>query len=371
MKRAPKILITCGEESGDLHASRLAAEIRKTIPGASILALGGDHLARAGAEILHHVGDYAIMGFSGVIANFHRFASLERRLKKVLDDGVDLFIPVDYPGLNLRLATHARKSGVPVLYYIGPQIWAWGERRVHKLAKCVNRMAVILPFEQPIYEHHGIPAEFVGHPFVEDHSLPEPRSQDERSGVGLLPGSRVQEVQRILPILLRAATLIKATNPNKRFIIGRSMSVPVSTYQEIISRSGLDVDLVDDTIALMQNAELLLVASGTATLQSALLETPLIIVYRVSLLNYLIARRLVKIKNVGLVNILLEEEVCPEFIQRAATPERIAEEAGRILGSDGAREDMVGRFKELRERLTGGGGSRRVAEMSLQLINHT
>jgi len=369
MRETPTILITCGEASGDLHAARLAKELLRKFPNAKILAFGGQRLAEAGAIVLYHIEDYAIIGFSGVVTKLPRLVKLERGLKKILDDGVDLFIPVDYPGLNLRLASYAKKSGVSVLYYISPQVWAWGRGRTRKLAKAVDRMAVILPFEEAFFREHGVPAEFVGHPLVEDHTLPEPRPQSERSGIGLLPGSRTSEVRRILPILLLAAAEIGRRDPNVRFSIGRSPSVPRRIYEKIVSRYGVEVDIEGKTHDIMAASRLLLVASGTATLEAALCETPLIIVYRMSALNFLIARKLVTISTIGLVNIILDEKVCPEFIQAGASPKPIAEAALALLGDNGRRDEMVARFKSLRAMLAGRGGCRRVAEMSERLLD--
>jgi lipid-A-disaccharide synthase len=369
MKKSPTILITCGETSGDLHAARLVTELKRKIPDANIIALGGDRVARAGARLLYHVDDYAIIGVSGVLTNLHRFARLERGLKQALANGVDLYIPVDYPGLNLRLASHAKKLGVPVLYYISPQIWAWGEGRLQKMVESVDFVAVILPFEEEIYRERGIPVEFVGHPFVEDHTLPDPRDQGQRTGIGLLPGSRSSEVRRILPILLETASHIQRERPDERFVVGMSRSVPRATYEKIVARHSLEVELASDSLEVMASSRLLLVASGTATLQGALFATPLIIVYRVNLFNYLIARRLVKIDHIGLVNIILGEEICPEFVQVEAKPQSIAEEAISLLKDTKARDSMVSKFGSLRRMLAGPGGTRRVAEISEQLLN--
>jgi lipid-A-disaccharide synthase len=256
-----------------------------------------------------------------------------------------------------------------VLYYISPQVWAWGRGRTRKLAEAVDRMAVILPFEEAFFREHGVPAEFVGHPLVEDHALPEPRPQSERSGIGLLPGSRTSEVRRILPILLLAAAEIRRQDPDVRFSIGRSPSVPRRIYEKIVSRYGVEVDIERKTHDIMAGSRLLLVASGTATLEAALCETPLIIVYRMSALNFLIARNLVTISTIGLVNIILDEKICPEFVQAGASPKPIAEAALGLLGDSGRRNEMVARFKGLRAMLAGRGGCRRVAEMSERLLD--
>lgn len=371
MRLKPTILISCGEASGDMHAAKLVAELYNKYPEANVIALGGEHVARSGAELLYDIGDYAIIGFSGIVTKFPRLVRLERGLKKALNNGVDLFIPVDYPGMNLRLAAHAKRRGIPVLYYISPQVWAWGTGRIRRLSENVDYMAVILPFEESFFRERGIPAEFVGHPLVEDHHLPDPVDQSARSGVGLLPGSRTSEVRRILPVLLSAAEEIRKTDPTIRFSVGRSPSVERRIYKKIVSRHSVEVDIEEAAQDVLARSKLLLVASGTATLEGALCETPLVIVYRMSMLNYFIARRLVKIRNVGLVNIILGEEVCPEFIQSEAQPQPIAKTAVRLLNDTRAREGMIDNFRRLRTILAAKGGCRRVAAMTEKLLDHS
>jgi lipid-A-disaccharide synthase len=368
MKSDPKILLSSGETSGDIHAAQLIRRLRERIPNAHIQALGGDRCADAGAELLFHYHDYAILGFTGVVVNLPKLLKLERALKARLRDGVDLFIAVDYPGLNLRLAAYAKKTDVPVLYYISPQVWAWGAGRIKKLAKSVDAMAVILPFEEDIYRRRGIPVEYVGHPFVEDHALPEPLSQNERVGVGVLPGSRAQEVERILPVMLRTAGIMSAARSDLKFTVGRSPTVPEWVYRTIVAREGVAVAFDDDAVEVMRRSRLLLVASGTATLQGALMETPLVIVYKVSAFNFFLASRLVKLQNIGLVNVILGEEVCPEFIQGNATPSRIASAGLELYEDERSRDRMCGRFKQLRGMLSGGGGCNRVAQLAAELM---
>ena len=370
MPPGPTILICSGEMSGDIHAAHLIDKLKQRMPGARVLAFGGDNCREAGAELLYHYHDYAVLGFSGVLANLPRFIRLERSLKARLRDGIDLFIPVDYPGLNLRLAGYARGRGVPVLYYISPQVWAWGAGRLDKMTRAVDMMAVILPFEEELYRRRGIPVEFVGHPFLVDHEMPDPLPAGERDGVGLLPGSRVQEVQRILPLLLETARRVGDAQAGIRFTIARSHAVPEALYRSILHSAGggIDVSVVDNAVAVMRRSRLLLVASGTATLQGALMETPLVIVYKVSAVNYLVAKRLVKIPNIGLVNVVLGDAVCPEFVQGAAKPQRIAPVALELLAEGEARANMLGRFQELRRTLSGGGGCSRVAEIAQELL---
>ena len=369
MNRAPTIVLSSGELSGDVHAAHVVRRLRDRFPGARVRAFGGDECARAGAELLFHYRDYAILGFTGVVAELPRLWRLERAMRRQIAGGADLFIPVDYPGLNMRLAAYARSRGVPVLYYIGPQVWAWGAGRIEKLARAVDRMAVILPFEVELYARRGIPVEFVGHPFVVDHELPNPLPQDAREGLGLLPGSRVQEVRRILPILLEAAK--RMGEKHRDFgpaVVGRSPAVPRGLYESMVTESGVETLIDEDALGVMRRSRLLLVASGTATLQGALMETPLVIVYKVSALNYELARRLVKIPRIGLVNVIMGEEVCPEFVQRAAEPGAIASAALSLLEDPEQSGRMVERFRGLRRMLGGGGGCARVAEIAAELL---
>jgi lipid-A-disaccharide synthase len=367
MSTGETIVICSGETSGDLHAAQLVRSLRRRLPAARLLAMGGDSCAEAGAELLFHFRDYAILGFTGVLANLPKLWKLERSLKRRIETA-RLFIAVDYPGLNLRLAAHARAHGVPVLYYISPQLWAWGAGRMTKIAENVDRMAVILPFEEQLYREHGVEAEFVGHPFVVDHELPAPLPQSRRDGVGLLPGSREQEVRRILPVLLAAATELSNAAPGVRFAVGRSPMVDVAVYERMLAGCSLEVGVDEDALEVMRNSRVLLVASGTATLQGALMETPLVIVYRVSALNYLLARRLVRIANIGLVNVVLGERVAPEFIQDEATGPAIARAARTLLEDGTARAQMLARFRTLRGLLSGGGGCDRVADIAAELM---
>jgi len=364
MSTTRTIVMVCGETSGDMHAATLVQRLRERMQDVRILAMGGERCREAGAEVRFDYHDYAILGFTGVLANLFRLWKLERALKRLINEA-DLFIAVDYPGLNLRLAAYAKRRGVPVLYYISPQVWAWGEGRVEKIKHTVDRLAVILPFEEDWFRERGMEVEYVGHPFVVDHPLPPPPAEEARSGVGVLPGSRVQEVERILPAMLEAARHLGASPVR----IARGATVAAEIYRRILDKSGVEAEFDDDPVAVMGGSRVALVASGTATLQTALMGTPLVVVYRVNALNYALARRVIKIDCIGLVNVALGERVAPELIQGDATPERIAEEAGRLLSDERLRRGMRERFVGLRERLSGGEGCRRVADIAAELLS--
>ena len=237
------------------------------------------------------------------------------------------------------------------------------------MARTVDRMAVILPFEQRLYEERGISAEFVGHPLVVDHLLDDPLPQESRVGVGLLPGSREQEVRRILPVLLDAAAWIRDSGANEMFVVARSPGVSRGLYERLVERCDVEVVVSEDPAAVMRSSRVLLVASGTATLQGALAETPIVIVYKASPLNYLVAQKLLTIDNIGLINVILGDRVAPEFIQGQATPGAIAECALGLLLDESRREEMLSKFRSARGMLSGGGGCERVAELAAELIS--
>lgn len=350
-----------------MHAAHVVAALYEQLPGVHITGMAGAHCESAGMDVRFQYRDYAVIGFTGILAALPRFHRLERRMRKLIDEA-DLFIAVDYPGLNLRLCDYARARGKRVLYYIAPQVWAWGAGRVSRMRRSVDFVAVVLPFETRIYRDAGIQAEFVGHPFVTDHELPAPLTESERDGIALLPGSRAGEVTALLPLFLDAATRLHQQHPGLRVTLGRSPVVSPSIYDELVGRSGLDVATADGATPVLARARVALVASGTATLESALLETPLVVAYRTHPLNYALARRLVRIPDVGLVNVLLGERVAPELVQGAATPDALAQAVHQLLVDSDRRREMLRRFRVLRGALAKGEGSVRVARIASELL---
>ncbi len=368
------ILLTCGETSGEHHASLLVREIRRRDPGCRVLALGGAELAAAGAEIVFPLEKYAVMGFGEVIAKLPSFVALERSLGRLVSGGgIDVFIPVDYPGLNLRLARGARRRRVPVLYYISPQVWAWGGWRVRGMRRSVDLMAVILPFEEELYRRAGIPVVFAGHPMLDEIAAPaEPKSApagpEERCTVMLFPGSRLQEFRRIYPVFVEAARILHGRFPGARFLVGLAPMIPdaeAPVGQEMRSYLGVARDGVE---ALSRSA-LALAVSGTVTLQTALSGTPMVVCYRTSSLNYRLGKLLVRVPRIAMPNVLAGHSLVPELIQNDATPRRIADAAARILGDGAAYRRISSALLGLRDRLVGDGGVPRLAEIALRMAN--
>jgi lipid-A-disaccharide synthase len=365
---APRRIVLCaGELSGDMHAAHVVAALRRLVPGVVVTGMAGEHCARAGMDVRFEYRDYALIGFTGILAGLPRFYRLEKDMRALIDDA-ELFVAVDYPGLNLRLCDYARARGKRVLYYIAPQVWAWGAGRVRRMQRSVDRVAVVLPFETDIYRDAGISVEFVGHPFLTDHELPEPPPESAREGVALLAGSRAGEVRAMLPRFLDAAARLHAERPGLRVLGSRSPVVERSLYDDIARRFAVPVEWSDGATGVLCRARAAMVASGTATLQAALLETPLVVAFRTGALNYAMARRVVTIPHIGLVNVLLGGQVAPELVQHAATPRALAEAIGRLLDDEAYRRGTIEKFRALRGQLARGEGSARVAAMAAELL---
>lgn len=324
---SPRIFLSAGEPSGDLHGARLAESLRRRWPDAELYGLGGDRMAAAGVELIAHVDQLAVMGFVEVLRHLPYFIELMDRVKALLRDRrPDIVIPIDYPGFNLRLARHARGAGLPVLYYIAPQVWAWHRSRMRQLAENTDRLAVILPFEEELFREAGANAVFVGHPLADQPAPVENRVRfaatlgldPDRPALALFPGSRAQEVDRQLATFVGAAAEVRRARPDVQPVIASSGAVPAAAYET----AGLPH--TDDGWTLLHHATAALVKSGTSTLQAALAGTPLVVTYRVHPLTYFMARQLVRVPHVGLVNLVAGERVAPELLQDDATPQRLA-----------------------------------------------
>jgi len=365
------VLILTGEPSGDRAGGGLARALRRQHPDLRILAVGGRELAAAGAEILEDIANLSAMGFVEVLRQIPRLDRLERRLHRVIErERPDVVVPIDYPGFHLRIARWTKGRGPRVVYYIGPQVWAWGRGRLPKIASAVDRMLVVFPFEVDLYREAGVPVDYVGHPLVEslDDAPPPGVLRGElgaTNGVpvlGLLPGSRVQEVRRLLPVMIEAAQRARGTHPDLRVVVSRSGDVPRGEYADA-EKAGL---LLRDgpAASIITGADALLVTSGTATLESALLGTPLAVLYRTSPVTWWIGRRVVKIERISLANIVAGEDLAPEFLQHDATAERVA------AWVEGALDDpeAAARARAGRERLRAELGPLRASEEAARIV---
>ena len=371
------ICIIAGETSGDMHAAKLVREMKKLDAELSFFGIGGDELAGEGVELIAHINEMNFMGFIEVIRHIPRINKLMNSLiEEIKRRDAKLIIPVDYPGFNLKLVEKVKESGwgeIPkVFYYISPQVWAWGAKRIPKIARLVDRMAGILPFEVDTYAGSGLDFQFVGHPLLDDFDTTGDREDfcrkhgldAGRKLIGLLPGSRSQEVSRLLPVMLEAAELVMQ-KIGCEFIIGGAKSVDSDLYASLASARVI----FGETRPLMVNADFVITASGTATLETACAGTPMVVVYRLNPLSYHIGKRLVKVKNIALTNVVAGEKIVPELIQERATPRNIAEETLSILSDDNLLRATKANLRRVREKLGNPGASLRAAKSALGLIS--
>jgi lipid-A-disaccharide synthase len=373
MTIAPReLLVVAGEASGDLHGARLITELRRRVPDLAAFGLGGDEMRAAGLEAVAHSSEISVVGITEVLKILPRarevFADL---LREVDRRRPALAVLIDFPDFNLRLARELKGRGLEVLYYISPQVWAWRRGRVKTIARLVDRMLVLFPFEVDFYREHGVDVVHVGHPLVDEVPvLPQAWDRDEPAGgpsfggpyrIALLPGSRRSEVESLLPTLLEAVRRLAAELPVEVRII-RAPTIPPELVDEAVELAGLQVEIVaEDRFAAVADSHLALCASGTATLEVGLLGTPMIMVYRLASWTYLLAKLMVHLPNVSLVNLVLGRRVVPELIQGEANPRRIAAEAARLLTGAGECGRMREALAEVRGRLGEGGASRRAA----------
>lgn len=367
----PTILLLAGEASGDQHGARVAAALRDRWPGARLLGLGGEKMAAQGVELLAGLDDLAVMGFAEILSRLPFFWRLEGRLKKLLDDDrIDLVLPIDYPGLNLRMARAARKRGIPVLYYIAPQVWAWKPRRARRLATDADHVAVILPFEVPVLREAGAAVTFVGHPLLErTEAVPERASfcreldlDPDRPILALFPGSRRQELERHTELFLEATERLRRDRPEIQPVLARASSVRPSAFDE------LDTPVASDSRALLRHARVALVKSGTTTLEAALEGTPFVVAYRTSPVTYLLARGLVRVEQIALANLVAGRSVVPELIQGDATPEKLAEALAPLIDDGPERDSMVEGLEGVRDALGDSGAASRVAAIAAEIL---
>ena len=371
----PRLLISSGEPSGEFYGAELVAELRKRVRGLDALGLGGDRLAAEDVRLLAHIKDLAVVGLVEVLSHL-------RRIKRLFDSVVaeaerlrpDVAVLIDYPDFNLRLARELKKRGIPVVYYVSPQLWAWRRGRIKDVKRDVAKMLVIFPFEEGIYRDAGVPVAFVGHPLV-DHVTPPSDRAVVAQGLGLdpgrrvvavLPGSRHKEVAFNLPPMLGAVKLLRRQRPELQFALAAAPHLRAASFQEAAA-SGVTI-LEGMTREVLSAATVAMVASGTATVETALTMTPMVVVYRLSGLTYALGKQLVSISNYAMVNLIAGRVVVPELIQSDFTPKRVVEETLRILDDGAARSAMLRDLEDVRTRLGKGGATARAADQVMEFL---
>lgn len=368
-----RILLIAGEASGDTHGADVVHALRSKAPRIKVCGVGGPALRRAGMEVIADTAEIAGMGLfearDKIWALFRTYRQLVTLLRT---DPPDLLMLIDFPEFNLRLAKIAKRVGIPVFYYISPQVWAWRKRRVSTIARRVDQMAVVFPFEPAFYAAFGYHVEFVGHPLVERVAPSRSREETLRlyglaptcRTIALLPGSRAQEVHYHLDPLLKAAALL---GERYQFVVAAAPTLPAAELQERIRSTRIRV-VQGDTYNLLHAADLALVASGTATLETALLERPMVIVYRLSPLTYALARLIVRVPFIGMPNLIAGHRLVPELVQGEVTPKRIAAEARQLLEDPHRYRLVQAGLREVRQRLGEGGAAERTANLIIKML---
>jgi lipid-A-disaccharide synthase len=376
-------MISCGEPSGDLYAGALATALRALEPSVEITGFGSDRLRAAGASLTGDFKGLSVTGLLEVARVLPRtYATYRRLVDEAANRRPDVFVAIDFPDFNFRLASAVRRLGVPVVYYISPQLWAWRRGRMKTMRQIADRVLVIFPFEAAIYEAAGVPVEWVGHPLLDVAEPPEPRERFLRSlgldhtrpVVALLPGSRRNELRQILPDLARAAALVRNRLPETQFIVARAPHLPELLFEPLqLLGSGMAAAVLVDGRAddVLAAADLALVASGTVTVQAALHECPMVVVYRLSPLTYMMGKPFVHVDTYAMANLVAGRPVVPELIQDAFTPEAVAEAALRVLANPTYAAQVRRELREVRDKLGAPGASGRAAAAVLEVARGT
>lgn len=376
--KSKKILLVAGEVSGDLHGSYLVEAIHRIDPDIQFFGVGGEGLKRVGMRLLHHSQSLSVVGITEVFVKLGSILEALRTLKRSLErEKPDLVILIDFPDFNLRLAKIAHRQGIPILYYISPQVWAWRPGRVKLIARLVKKMVVLFPFEVPLYEAAGVDVEWVGHPLLDivkptlskEMAFQQFGLDPRRRTIGLLPGSRIHEIERLLPSLLASAQLLQKEIPDLQFVIPLAPGVSRATLSSRMNSISVPVTVVEGfTYDVMNLCELLITASGTATLEAAILGKPMIIIYKVSFSTYWIGRALVRVNHIGLPNLVAEKEIALELIQKDVNPQRIVEEAFRILRDPLLSRKMTESMGEVRHKLGEPGAAERAGRIICSML---
>jgi lipid-A-disaccharide synthase len=377
MKRK-KIMIIAGEPSGDIQAAHLVRALKQSAPDLEIFGMGGKEMKQAGAEIIHDITGLAIVGFVEVLKHLKIFKKIMEDLLILIETRKpDAVILVDYPGFNLRLAKYVKEKNIPVIYYISPQIWAWGQRRIEEIKKCVDKMIVIFGFEEELYKQAGVKTAFVGHPFLDivkpgwkkEETIKALNLSRNTVKISLLPGSRKKEVEKHLPVMIDACGIIKTKLPDAEFILSRRTELGDRIYDKITVNSKVKLHSLDNQpYEIMNISDIVIVSSGSATLETAVMEKPMVIIYKTSFLTWLLASNLIKIPNIGLVNVAAGKRIVPELVQFNATPKNIAAETLNILNNKKLTHEIKENLRKVKNNLGEPGAANRAANIICKFL---
>ncbi len=372
-----KVMICAGEASGDLHGASVADDLKTLDPQIELLGMGGSHMRTAGVDIVYDIADIGVMGFVEILWNLPKFFRLRDYLSKVMDARrPDVVLLIDYGGFNMALASVAKKKNIPVVYYICPKAWVWGKWRAKAIAGWVEKVAAIFPFEAEIYREAGASVEFVGHPLLDIVHPSMDReaayryfgADPQRPLLLLLPGSRYQEVESLLELMLASARKVQQQIPDCQFFLPVAPTIPLERIESVVKASGVPVFFTrNSTYNLMQIADCAIAASGTVTLEAALMELPSVIVYRVKTATYWLIRIVANVSHVGLPNIVTGRRILPELIQDEATSANVSQAALRLLQDPAVREQARTDIKEVRAKLGQPGAVLRVAKIVMDV----
>lgn len=377
---SPTIFISAGESSGDMHGAELVQSLKKIAPQLSFYGLGGEEMEKAGVKLFYNIVEIAVVGLLEVTTNILKFVKIfYSTVGKLKQDKPDLAILIDNPGLNLRLAKKIKNLNIPIIYYISPQVWAWGGKRIKRIKKLIDKILVVFKFEENFYRKENVNCKFVGHPLVEKVTPKmDPRIFKNKFKIskyypiiGLLPGSREKEIKSHLPILLKGAKLIHKNHPKSAFIIIKSSGVKKDFYQPFITNLSIPIKLISDyNYDCINASDFCLVASGTATLETAILETPMIIVYKVSYLTWLILKPQVKVPYIGMVNVIAGEKIVPELVQHQLRPKKIANLTNYFLENPEKRNLLIKELKRVKDSLGMGEASEKASKEIINFIEN-
>ncbi len=365
-------MVSCGEASGDLYAAALAAELRRVDPGSRVVGLGGERFRGAGAQLLADYRGLTVTGLTEALAVLPRsYAAYRHLVRSAREDPPDVFVAIDFPDFNFRLAAAMRRLGVPVVYYVCPQVWAWRRSRLRTLEKLIDRALVIFPFEEAIYRERAIPVTFVGHPLLDLARATASRADflarlgldPSRPTVALLPGSRPNEVRSLASVIAGALPLIAARVPGVQFVLARAPQLAHELFEPLLTMRVPPAVVESDADNVIAASDLVLTCSGTATVQAAIHERPMVIMYRLSPLTYRLGKRFVRVDTYGMANLVAGQRVVPELIQNDLSADRLASEAIRFLIDPAVHARTVAAMREVRHRLGDAGATARAARL--------